>query len=226
MKLNLMAALTAVLAFSPLMAAPATDKGKDAPAADSSEVTPEQLKFRKLVKTKPSYTKYVDAKNLAEKSGFPLIVVVLPDTPNVAFLKKVLTRKEFVKEFVSQNCVLVFMKVKLDSKNPKKIDVKPLKEVELKFLENHVVSDRAIHQAKQQNKEEPKFSDTSCYPLIICMDSAGQKELFRMGAYDKEGGFGVWLSTVVDSFKSAGIEPVISPLVQKIIDNPDDKKWK
>ena len=37
----------------------------------------------------------------------------------------------------------------------------------------------------------------------------------------------MWLSQVVDNFRTAGIEPMISPLVNKIIENPDDpKKWK
>lgn len=228
MKINLVFALAAVLAAAPIVAAPAADKDKkDEAAAESAGPTPEQLKMRKIVKGKPVYTKFDVAKSLAEKSGLPLFVAVLPDTPAVAFLKqKVLGRKEFVKEFAAQNCVVLLLKVKADSKNPKKIDVKPLKEAEAKFLENFAVSERAIQQAKSQNKDEPKFTDMNMYPCLICLDSLGQKELFRLGSYDREGGFGVWLSTVVDSFKTAGIEPTLSPLVQKIVDNPDDKKWK
>lgn len=226
MKIHLAFALAAVLAASPFVAVEAAEKAEKA-AAEQAGPTPEQLKARKLVKAKPVYTKFETAKELAEKSGFPLLVAVLPDSPAAAFLKqKVLNRKEFVKEFVARNCVLVFLKVKADSRNPKKIDVKPLKEGETKFLENYAVSEKAIALAKQQNKDEPKFSDMSCYPAVICVDSMCQKELFRLASYDKEGGFGVWLSQVVDSFKSAGIEPEVSALVQKVLDNPDDRKWK
>ena len=135
--------------------------------------------------------------------------------------------KEFSKDFAKANCVLAFMKIKPDNRDAKKIETRGLKEPELKFLENFAVSEKAIAQAKQQKKDEPKFTDMACYPAVICVDATGQKELFRLAAYDKEGGFGVWLSQVVDSFRAAGIEPTISPLVNKIIENPDDpKKWK
>lgn len=229
MKMSLVFALAAVLAASPLMAAPAADKDKkEDAAAEATGPTPEQLKARKA--KKPSYTKFVEAKLVAEKCGLPLVVACLPDgNPAVQFLKqKIINRKEFLKDFAAQNCVLVFMKIKPDSKTPKKIETRGMKEPELKFLENFVVNDHMIARAQQQKqKEEPTYKDLNVYPAVIVVDSQCQKELFRFSPYDKEGGFGVWLSQVVDSFRTAGIEPTISPLVNKIIENPDDpKKWK
>ena len=216
MKLNLVFALAAVLAASPLLPVAAAEEKKDAAAAETAGPTPEQLKARKA--KKPSYTKFAEAQAVAEKCGQPLIVALLPEgRPDVQFLKqKIFLRKEFQKDFAKANCVLA-----------KKIDTRGMKEPELKFLENFAVSEKAVAQAKQQNKDEPKFTDMKCYPAVICVDATGQKELFRLADYDKEGGFGVWLSQVVDSFRSAGIEPTVSPLVNKIIENPDDpKKWK
>ena len=230
MKTNLVFALAAVLALSPLMPVSAADKEKkeDAAAAEATDQpTPEQLKARKA--KKPSYTKLVEAKTVAEKTGLPLIVALLPDgNPAVQFLKqKVINRKEFLKDFAAQNCVLCFVKIKPDPKAPKKIETRGMKEPELKFLENFVVNEHMIKRAEQQKKDEPKYTDLAVYPAVICLDSQCQKEIFRFAAYDKEGGFGVWLSQVVDSFRTAGIEPKISPLVNKIIENPDDpKKWK
>lgn len=247
MKTNLVFALAAVLAVAPLVATAAAEKKdaaekkevaekKDAPAKKdaaeekSDEVTPAMLKARKL--KKPTYTKFDPAKTAAEKCGQPMLVALLPQLPKVSealqeLKQKVLKHKAFEKDFALKNCVLLVMTVKVDSKDPKQIDLKPLKEPEQKFLENFVVSQEMISRAKQYNQTEPKYTDTKCYPVVICVDSTCQRELFRLGSYDKEGGFGVWLSTVADSFRSKGIEPEISPLVQKILDNPDDKKkWK
>ena len=228
MKTNLVFALAAVLALSPLMPVSAADKEKKDDAAEATDQpTPEQLKARKA--KKPSYTKFVEAKTVAEKAGLPLIVALLPDgNPAVQFLKqKVINRKEFLKDFAAQNCVLCFVKIKPDAKNPKQIETRGMKEPDLKFLENFVVNEHMKKRAEQQKKDEPKYTDLASYPAVIVVDSQCQKELFRFAAYDKEGGFGVWLSQVVDSFRTAGIEPRISPLVNKIIENPDDpKKWK
>ncbi len=227
MKMNLVFALAAVLAVAPLMTATAAEKEKDAAAEEATGPTPAQLKARKA--KKPSYTKYVVAKDVAEKCGLPLVVAIFPDgNPNVAFLKqKILNHKAFIKDFAAKNCVLCYMKVKQDAKNPKSIETRSLKEPDLKFLENFVVNDRIIARAKQAKQDEPTYKDLKLYPAIIVVDSMGQKELFRFAPYDKDGGFGVWLSQVVDSFRTAGIEPEISELVNKIIENPDEpKKWK
>lgn len=232
MKTKLVFALAAVLAAAPFVAASAAqDEKKDAAAEQTDGPTPEQLKARKA--KRPSYTKFADAKAAAEKCGLPLLVAALPDLSGpqgagIAMLKqKVLNNKDFMKDFAARNCVLAFMKIKPDSKNPKVVDTRPMKEPELKFIENFAVNKQMIAKAKQQKQDEPKYTDMKFYPAIICMDSKCEKELFRLASYDKDGGFGVWLSQVVDMFRSAGIEPVLSPRVTKIVENPDDpKKWK
>lgn len=228
MKLNLVFALAAVLAASPLLPVAAAEEKKDAAAAEAAGPTPAQLKARK--QKKDYYTnKFAEAQAMAEKCAQPLVVALLPEgRPEIQFFRqKVIMRREFTKDFAKANCVLLFQKIKADGRDAKKIETRGLKEPELKFLENFAVSEKSIAQAKQQNKDEPKFTDMACYPAVICVDATGQKELFRLADYDKEGGFGVWLSQVVDSFRAAGIEPTISPLVNKIIENPDDpKKWK
>jgi hypothetical protein len=82
-------------------------------------------------------------------------------------------------------------------------------------------------QAQQQGKPEMTYMDISNYPAVIGLSPDGAKQIFRMGRYDKEGGMGVWISTVADTLRSAGFEPVISPKIQKVLDNPDDpRKWK
>lgn len=228
MKMNLVFALAAALAAAPLLTAAAAEEKKDAePAAEAAGPTPAQLKARK--QKKPSYTKFAEAQHAAEKCAQPLVVALLPvGRPDVQFLEqKIFKRKEFLKDFARANCVLAFVKIKADGKDPKKIETRGLKEPELKFLENYAVSEKAVAQAKQQGKDEPKYTDMKNYPAVICVDATGQKELFRLSAYDKEGGFGVWLSQVVDNFRSAGVEPTLSEAVNKIIENPDDpKKWK
>ncbi len=229
-KLNLAFALAAVLAASPLLPGTAAEeKAKDAAAeeAASNEPTPAQLKARKA--KKPSYTKFAEAKAVAERCNLPLFVAILPDgDPAVAELKqKVINHKAFLKDFAQKNCVVAFMKVKADGKDKKKIDTRGLKETDLKFLENFAVSEHDISEAKARGDDEPKYTDRKNFPVLVCVDAQCQKELFRIKKYDKEGGFGVWLSQVVDSFRSANIEPVVSPAVTKIIENPDDpKKWK
>ncbi len=226
MKINLVFALAAVLAVSPLTPVPAAEKEADA-AAESTGPTPAQLKARKAKRT--DYTKFAVAKDVAEKCALPLVVAIFPDgNPSVVFLRqKIIKRKEFLKDFAAKNCVLCFMRIKPDGKDPKKIDTRGLKEPDIKFLENFAVTDKAIAAAKRANKPDPTYKDMNLYPAVLVVDSQCQKELFRFAPYDKEGGFGVWLSQVVDSFRTAGIEPTISEAVNKIIENPDDpKKWK
>ena len=179
MKLNLVFALAAVLAASPLLPVAAAEEKKDAAVAEAAGPTPEQLKARKA--KKPSYTKLVEAQAVAEKCAQPLLVALFPEgRPAVQVLKqKIINRKEFSKDFAKANCVLAFMKIKPDNRDAKKIETRGLKEPELKFLENFAVSEKAIAQAKQQKKDEPKFTDMACYPAVICVDATGQKELFR-----------------------------------------------
>ena len=48
-----------------------------------------------------------------------------------------------------------------------------------------------------------------------------------MPSYDKDGGFGVWLTTVVDMLRTAQVEPEVSKAIEKILENPTEpKKWK
>ena len=229
MKMNLVFALAAVLAAAPLVAAPeAKDKPKDE-AAEQAGPTPEQLKARKAKKP-AGYTKFAEAKAVAEKCGQPILAVVMPDRNQyIATVKqKVINHKAF-KEFTQKNCVVLFMSLKLDGKDPKKIETRPLKEPELKFLENFGVTKRMIDQAKQYNKPEPKYTDTSCYPAIFFVDSQAQKELFRvnLSTFNKDSTIGEWLVAVVEEFRSKVSEPELSPLLNKILENPDDpKKWK
>lgn len=202
---------------------------EDAPAVD--EATLAKNRKKALSQKKPMYrNKLADAKKVAELGQFPILVAVLPKTNSPVIQeieKKVLMRKEFLQDFAKQNLVLVLLSVKPDSKDPKKIDLKGFKEPEVKFLENFAVTDSMISRAKQANKDEPKFTDMACYPFVVCVSPDMTKSLFRLPSYDREGGFGVWMSQMKDFLEGAEAKLVISPQVQKIIDNPDEpKKWK
>ncbi len=227
MKTKLMLALAAAIMVAPGIYVHAADKAENAEASAAEAPTPEQLKARK--NKKPLYVKISEAAPVAEKAGLPMLVAMMPERHVAAqFIEqKIIKRKEFLKDYAAKNFVLVLLRLKRD-KEGKKVDTRPMKEAELKFLENFGLDERAVARAKQNNKPEPTYSDLSNYPAVICVSSDGQKLLFRMPPYDTEGGFGVWLSQVNDLFAAkAGVEPQISPLVQKILDNPDDqKKWK
>ena len=87
--------------------------------------------------------------------------------------------------------------------------------------------EKAVARAKRDNKDEPKFDDASNYPAVVVISSDGTRLLFRMPSYDKEGGFGVWLTTVVDMLRTAQVEPEVSKAIEKILENPTEpKKWK
>ena len=73
---------------------------------------------------------------------------------------------------------------------------------------------------------ERTYMDLVNYPAVIGLSRDGTKCLFRMGRYDKDGGMVVWISEVADTLRSHGFEPVVTPLIQQVLDNPDDKKWK
>ena len=220
-KLNLAFALAAVLAASPLLPGTAAEeKAKDAAAeeAASNEPTPAQLKARKA--KKPFYSKFSEAKTVAENCNQPLFVAVLPDESNPVLnelKQKVLKNKVFLKDFAQKNCVVAFMRVKIDSRDKKKIDLRGLKEPELKFLEKFAVA----------KEDDTRYTDLRSYPVMVCMDAKCKNNLFRIKKYDKEGGFGVWLCEVVGFFRTTSVEPVVSPAVTKIIENPTEpKKWK
>lgn len=128
MKLNLVFALAAVLAASPLLPVAAAEEKKDA-AAEAAGPTPAQLKARK--QKKDYYTnKFAEAQAMAEKCAQPLVVALLPEgRPEIQFfVQKVIMRREFTKDFAKANCVLLFQKIKADGRDAKKIETRGPKE--------------------------------------------------------------------------------------------------
>ena len=99
----------------------------------------------------------------------------------------------------------------------------------MQFLTAFAISPEARAWAKRNNNDV-KFSDMVNYPSVICVDPACRKLLFRGPKFDTsvgQVGFGAWMSQIVDLFRNAKREPVISPALQKIVDNPSEpKKWK
>ena len=231
MKEHAMIALAAMLAIAPVALPAAPEKEAAEPAAAEGP-TPAQLKARKL--KKPVYMKAAEAIKVSEAAGQPLLVFMVVERDPVSdFLeKKVLTNKMFRDELAKQNVVLLKMKIKPEMpknarEKPKKIDLKGMKDADRKLVENFGLDEKAAMQAKQNGQPERTYNDIANYPAVIGLSPDGSKSLFRMGRYDKDGGMGVWISTVVDTLRSVGVEPVVSPKIQKILDNPDDpKKWK
>ena len=217
---------------APAKEAPAKEKEKPAEEASADEgPTPAQLKARKM--KKPMYMKAAEALKVAEAANQPIMLVFLVDRDPVSdFLRqKVLTNKLFRDELAKQNLVLLTVKIKPEQpkgrEKPKKIDLKGMKEAEVKLIQNFGLDEKAAKQAAAQGQPERTYMDLANYPAVIGLSADGTKHLFRMGRYDKDGGMGVWISTVADTLRSAGFEPVISPKIQKVLDNPDDpRKWK
>ena len=199
---------------------------------------------------KASYTKFAEAKEMAWKCQLPLVVALLPsgDVAGSALESKVLRDRSFAKDFVVPNCVFLAWHLKPGKVEPPPqqqgrrrpnnapppkatdIDVRPLKEDEVKFLKAFAVSPKAILAAKRNKGPEPKFSEMRNYPAVLCVDPSATKQLFRMPAYEtKEGraGFGVWMSQLVDLFRAAKYDPTLTPQLEKIVENPTEpKKWK
>lgn len=213
-------ALVAALTLLPTLVTAAPEK-KAEPAAEAGP-TPAQLKARKLKKL-TGYTKFEQTVKVAEAANQPIMAFVfIEQNPVSDFLeKKVFSNRTFRNELAKQNVVLMKLKLKLDakSKGDKKIDLKGLKEPERKFIENFGLDERRAAQLKRQNKEIDAMHAMN-YPAIIGLSPDGLKQLFRMGSYDRDGGMGVWISTVVDTLRSAGFEPEITPVIQKILDDP------
>lgn len=213
-------ALVAALTLLPTAVTAAPEK-KAEPAAEAGP-TPAQLKARKLKKL-TGYTKIEQTVKVAEAANQPIMAFVfIEQNPVSDFLeKKVFSNRTFRNELAKQNVVLMKLKLKLDakSKGDKKIDLKGLKEPERKFIENFGLDERRAAQLKRQNKEIDAMHAMN-YPAIIGLSPDGLKQLFRMGSYDRDGGMGVWISTVVDTLRSAGFEPEITPVIQKILDDP------
>ena len=227
-------ALVAAMTLMPTVLTAAPEKKEAPAAAEAAEEgpTPAQLKARKM--KKPMYMKAAEALKTAEAANQPIMLFFLVDRDPVSdFLRqKVMTNKLFRDELVKQNAVLLSIKIKPEMpknprEKPKKIDLKGMKETEIKIIQNFGLDGKAAKQAQQQGKPEMTYMDISNYPAVIGLSPDGAKQIFRMGRYDKEGGMGVWISTVADTLRSAGFEPVISPKIQKVLDNPDDpRKWK
>lgn len=234
--INVALALAAAMAFLPtaLTAAPEKAPAKEKAAAEAPAEegpTPAQLKARKA--KKPVYIKAAEALKVAEDANQPILLFFLVDRDPVSdFLRqKVITNKLFRDELAKQNFVLLTVKIKPEQpkgrEKPKKIDLKGMKDAELKLIQNFGLDEKANKQAMANGQPERTHMDLSNYPAVIGLSPDGTKHLFRMGRYDKDGGMGVWISTVADTLRTAGFEPVVTPKLQKVLDNPDDpKKWK
>ena len=208
---------------------------KDKPAAEAPAdegPTPAQLKARKA--KKPLYMKAAEAIKVAEAANQPILLFFLVDRdPLSEFLRqKVLSNKLFRDELAKQNVVMLTIKIKPEmpknaKEKPKKIDLKGMKDAERKLIENYGLDEKAAKQAAANGGAEGTYMDIVNDPAVVGLSPDATKHLFRMGRYDKDGGMGVWISTVADTLRTAGFEPVVTPKIQKVLDNPDDpRKWK
>ena len=240
MKLGLCLALAASFAAAPLGDAWAAD-AKGAKEAKEAAKDAKEAKGAKDAKedeerTGPSeaeMAKAAEALKAAEMCGQPLVAFLLiedtnPKLPISQIIeKKLMSMKPFKDDFAKKNLVLLKLKAKRDGKNPKKINLRQMKEPERKIFENFGLDEKAVARAKRDNKDEPKFDDSSNYPAVVVISPDGTRMLFRMPSYDHEGGFGVWLTTVVDMLRTAQVEPEVSKAIEKILENPTEpKKWK
>ena len=275
MKISCAAVVAALLACAPLVSAAAPDAKKEAKPAKAQEGKPAKAKDDKDAKAeakpvkvqeaparekpseaavakalkakKPMYTKFADAKEAAWNCQQPLLVALIvgDDEKSKHLDAKALRRKEFAKDFVPANCVLLVWRLKPSKPEvpqtrgrrrgpppkPTAIETRPLKPQETEFLSKFAVSSRAI--AKARGGAAPKFSDIACYPTVLCLDPECRKLYFRDPKYDTSlnnpnASFGVWFSELVEMFRGkTGREPVLTPAIQKIVDNPTEpKKWK
>ncbi len=251
-KLCIMTFAAAALA-APLVhaadAAPAKAKEPAAPAKEALPPVPDEAAVAKAIKVKrPFYTKFAEAKDVAWKCQQPLVVAFLPagDQTSQMLEAKALKHKAFAKEFVPANCVLLLWRLKpgkvemppmqgrgrraAPPPKPTTIDARPFKPHEVKFLNAFAVSPQVRANAKRNNGPDAKFTDMANYPAVICVDPSCTKLLFRGPKFDSSlglVGFGAWMSQIVDLYRGAKREPVVSPALQKIVDNPSEpKKWK
>ena len=185
---------------------------------------------------------------MAWKCQQPMIVALLPmgNPGSQALEAKALKERNFLKDFVPRNCVLLLWRLKpgkAEAPEPgarrrggpppqaKSIDVRPIKADEAKFLTAFAVSPEAKAAAARNGGAAPKFSEMRHYPAVICVDASASQLLFRAPAFkiekDIRASFGTWISQIVDLMKSKGVEPELSPSLTKICDNPTEpKKWK
>ena len=250
MKLGMCLALAASFAAAPVGSAWAADakgakdakeekvskdaKGAKEAKADEEKTGPSEAEMAKARKGKrPVYTKSAEALKAAEMCGQPLVAFLLiEDNPrgypiSQILEKKLMSMKPFKDDFAKKNLVVLKLKAKRDGKDPKKINMRQMKEPDRKMYENFGIDDNAVARAKRDGRDEPKFDDASNYPAVVVISPDGTRKLFRMPNYDKDGGFGVWLTTVVDMLRTAQFDPEVSKSIEKILENPTEpKKWK
>ncbi len=213
MKLKLMMILAAALVLAP---APVTFAKDDGAA--------EKAKPKKKMNKKPFYTKYAEAMKVAANNEEPVLVLMCfaQDKRGVELEKSILKWPQFAKDYAKKNLVLLKMKLKA-TKDGKKVDLKASfkTEDEKRFLENHGINDKAAKQAKAKG-DTITAVDKSNYPCIVCVkgDAENQEFLFRMDSYDRDGGPGVWLSSLDALLRTKDIEPEVSKEIQKILDDP------
>ena len=250
MKLGMCLALAASFAAAPVGSAWAADakgakdakeekvskdaKGAKEAKADEEKTGPSEAEMAKARKgKKPVYMKSAEALKAAEMCGQPLVAFLLiEDNPrgypiSQILEKKLMSMKPFKDDFAKKNLVVLKLKAKRDGKDPKKINMRQMKEPDRKMYENFGIDDNAVARAKRDGRDEPKFDDASNYPAVVVISPDGTRKLFRMPSYDKDGGFGVWLTTVVDMLRTAQFDPEVSKSIEKILENPTEpKKWK
>lgn len=222
-----------------------------APEAPLPEKPGEAAVAKALKAKKPVYTRLADAKEAAWNCQQPLFVALLADNDEKSktLESKALRQKAFAKDFAPANCVLLIWRLKSGKpempqyqgrgrrrRQPPKpattIEMQALKAQEADFLAKFAVSQQAKANAKRRGVPELKFSSLRCYPTVVCVDPGCRKLYFRDPKFDAAmnspaASFGAWLSQTVDMFRTTKRELVISPSVQKIIDNPTEpKKWK
>ena len=223
-------------------------KAKEVPLPEK----PDEAAVAKALKAKkPMYTRFADAKEAAWNCQLPLFVALLADNDEKSkrLESKALRHKAFAKDLAPANCVLLIWRLKPSKPEvpqyqgrgrrraqpppkPTTIEARTLKAQESDFLTKFAVSQQAKSNAKKRGGPELKFTSISCYPTIVCVDPGCRKLYFRDPKYDASLGspnasFGAWLTQTVDMFRKTKRELVISPAVQKILDNPTEpKKWK
>ncbi len=213
MKLKLMMMLVAALVIAPV---PETFAA-DAAAAETA-------KPKKKMKKKPMYTKFAEAMKVADNNEEPVLVLLYMDKDKRGDeLEKALFKwPQFAKDYAKNNLILFKMKLK-PSKDGKKLDPKGSfkTENERRFIENYGLDEKKAAIAKRDGKNFDAM-DVGNYPAVICVkgNEDNQELLFRMEAYDKDAGPGVWLSTLDALLRTKDVEPVVSDKVQKILDDP------
>ncbi len=219
MKLKLMMMIVAALVIAPV---------SETFAADAAAA--ETAKPKKKIKKQPkAYTKFDQAMKVAANNEEPVLALLyIDDNSNKAskqindeLRKSLFAWKPFVRDYANKNLVLLEMKAK-PKKDGKLIDPKSIKtENERRFFENHGLDPQAALSAKRDGKTLDPL-DLKNYPAIVCVkgDAENQELLFRMDKYDRDGGPGVWLSTLDALLRTKGIEPEVSADIQKILDDP------